>query len=537
VIAAILRAQFLSMRVGASRGAWISVVAGVIWYGLWSVVAISVFAAASDVAADQLTRFLPLGFLAVFLYWQFVPVLSASMGAGLDMRKMLIYPVPHSKLFGVELLLRLTSGAEMLLMLAAGTAGVLRNAGSRGWLTALFLVPAVALFVLFNLLMASGLRSLMERLLTKRKVREVLGIVLLMLYVVPRLLFYPSEPHAAFDPVLTVAAARGLPWTAAAHAGWEPAGAMRLGGFLALCGWMLAAWWFGRTQFERNLRYDPIAAQATPVAERPSRLQRWTEFFYRMPSFLWRDPLGAIVEKEVRSLARTPRFRMVFIMGFTFGLAVWFPMLASRSKAGAAPQYLLIVVAVYALTLLGQVSYWNCFGFDRSAAAIYFAAPQPVLSVLIGKNIASLLFVYLEVMVLGVIALVLHLAAGWPKVIEMLIVVGVCSLYMLGIGNLSSVQYPRGMSPERVGQSGSSNRFHGIIFLVYPLALLPVALAYVARFAFQSQLAFVLVLAIAAIIGATVYWMATESAVSAAKSRREQILRELSKGDGPLTAE
>jgi hypothetical protein len=32
--------------------------------------------------------------------------------------------------------------------------------------------------------------------------------------------------------------------------------------------------------------------------------------------------MGAIVEKELRSLARTPRYRMVFVMGFSFGLMV-----------------------------------------------------------------------------------------------------------------------------------------------------------------------------------------------------------------------
>ena len=535
MIAAIVRAQLLSMRLGASRGTWITAVAATLWYGLWCFIAASLFVAASAADAASLDRDFPLALLAVFAYWQFMPVLSASLGAGLDMRKMLVYPVPHASLFRVELLLRLTSGAEMVLVLAAGTMGMLRNSASAARPAGWFLVPTIALFTLFNVLLSSGLRSLMERLLTKRKVREAFGIVLLALYVVPRLLVYSGVPRRALDPIAGVLGTAVLPWTAAARAAWEPVvGGARLAGFLLLGGWTLAAWWFGRAQFERNLRYDALAAQATPLPRPTSRLEIWKERFYRIPSLLWSDPVGAIVEKELRSLARTPRFRMVFIMGFTFGLAVWFPMIASRQRSAAAPQYFLIVVAVYALTLLGQVSYWNCFGFDRSAAAVYFTAPQPIRAVLIGKNIASMFFVYLEVLVLGGIALVLRLAGGWPKLLEMLVVVAVCSLYMLGVGNLSSVQYPRGMSPERVAHGGSSNRFQGIIFLVYPLALLPVALAYLARYAFGSQVAFLLVLGIAAIIGAVVYWTATESAVGTARHRREQILRELSNGDGPV---
>jgi hypothetical protein len=62
-----------------------------------------------------------------------------------------------------------------------------------------------------------------------------------------------------------------------------------------------------------------------------------------------------------------------------------------------ASRYFLTIVCVYALTLLGGVTYWNCFGFDRSAAAFYFAAPLSIAQVLVAKNIVSLIFIYLEV--------------------------------------------------------------------------------------------------------------------------------------------
>jgi ABC-2 type transport system permease protein len=70
--------------------------------------------------------------------------------------------------------------------------------------------------------------------------------------------------------------------------------------------------------------------------------------------------------------------------------------------------------------------------------------------------------------------------------------------------------------------------------MLYPLVLLPVILAYVARYAFESQAAFSLVLSAAAAIGAVFYWIAMESAVKAAVTRRQYIIEELSKGDGPI---
>ncbi|HYW45818.1 MAG TPA: hypothetical protein VE959_23335, partial [Bryobacteraceae bacterium] len=142
----------------------------------------------------------------------------------------------------------------------------------------------------------------------------------------------------------------------------------------------------------------------------------------------------------------------------------------------------------------------------------------------------------LEVLVLVGITVALRITRGWPRVIETLVVVGVCSLYMFGIGNLSSVHFPRGVSPQRVSQGGGSG-FQGLLFLLYPLALLPVLLAYLARYALGSELAFWLVMSIAATIGGVVYWIAMESAAHAATRRREQILQELSKGEGPVAAE
>ena len=533
MIAAILRAQLLSMRVGFSRGTVISVLAGLVWYGMWCFVAFSLYLAARELDAARLVLYLPLSLAAVFAYWQFVPVVSASMGSGLDMRKLLVYPLAPERLFAVEVILRLVTGLEMVLVAAAGTLGVLLNpAAGRA---ALWLLPAMAVFILFNLLLASGVRSLVERMLSRRRLREAFFLFVLMLYAVPRMLLYAGVDRKTLDPALAALSSAMLPWTATAHAGVPAAGGSRWLAFPVLAAWTLAAWWFGRLQFERSLRYDAIAAQAGPAAS--PRFESWLERLYRLPSLVWRDPLGAVVEKEVRSLARTPRFRMIFIMGFTFGLAVWFPAMFSRNRAAGAPQYFLIVVCIYALTLLGQVSYWNAFGFDRSAAVIYFATPQPLRAILIGKNLASMVFVYLEVLVLVTISLAFGLTSGWRRVTETFVVVGICSLYMLGIGNLSSVHYPRGLNPETVARGGGSNRFHGLIFMLYPLALLPVGLAYLARFAFNSQAAFVLVLTVAAAIGAAVYWIATESAAGTALQRREQLLRELARGDGPVATD
>ncbi len=93
------------------------------------------------------------------------------------------------------------------------------------------------------------------------------------------------------------------------------------------------------------------------------------------------------------------------------------------------------------------------------------------------------------------------------------------------------------MNPERVSQGGAASRMQALIFLFYPIALLPVFLAFWAQYVFGSQLIFVVILGFAAILGAVVYWIAMESAVTTAVERREKILMELSRSEGPVATE
>ncbi|MBV8729100.1 MAG: hypothetical protein JO336_04760, partial [Acidobacteriia bacterium] len=413
--------------------------------------------------------------------------------------------------------------------------GLFRNPIVGGLPATARVVLPLLLFIAFNTLLASGLRSVLERLLTRRRVREVLVFLIVLATAVPRLLIalhVGPRSLAFFDPVSQLAV---LPWVAAARAVTGHSGILS---WLVLALWMFAATWFGRIQFERNLRYDAAAAQSSQAVPE-ARRDLWSERFYRLPSRIFRDPLAVLIEKELRSLVRTPRFRMVFIMGCAFGLMVWVPLILGErdNRDSWLAHNFLVVVSLYALTMLGQVTYWNCFGFDRSATQIYFAAPHPIRLTLAGKNIASLLFVYLEVAILSAVTQALRLTAGLGAVLETILVVGICSPYMLAFGNICSVRFPRGVKPERVSQGGASSRFQALVFVLYPVALVPVALAYLARYAFASEAAFLIALAFAAGLGGVVYWIGLDSAVDTANRNRERMLQDLSGGEGPVAAE
>jgi ABC-2 type transport system permease protein len=458
------------------------------------------------------------------------------MGASLDLRKLLVYPVPRRSLFLVEILLRITTCAELLLLLTGAAIGLLRNPAFGGWRSLARVPLAVILFAAFNLMLAAGLRNLIERLLSRKGIREVIALLLMLVGVLPRLLMVTGFAGRRLEHALPTAANPFWPWGAAAHCmlglstGMRPAAAAAV-----LAAWTAAAYLFGRWQFMRGLRFDFQAAQATVGS---AKARPFAERLYRLPSLVLPDPLCAMVEKELRSLIRTPRFRLVFVMGFSFGLVVWLPMmLRGRVTHSAVSGNFLAVVSLYALFLLAQVTYGNAFGFDGSAAQLYFLAPVAISRALAAKNIAAAIFIFLEIAAVAAACTLLRLGISAGQIAEAFLVTAIAALYLLGIGNLSSVNYPRHMNAQRVSGGGAAGRTQGVLFLLYPVALLPVFLAYLARYAFDNQAVFFGVLACAAALGVAIYWMAMESAVAAARNRREAILAELSRGEGPMLAE
>jgi ABC-2 type transport system permease protein len=75
-----------------------------------------------------------------------------------------------------------------------------------------------------------------------------------------------------------------------------------------------------------------------------------------------------------------------------------------------------------------------------------------------------------------------------------------------------------------------------MLFLVYPVAFAPAGLAYLARYAFDSEAAFFLTLGADFILGVIFYRVALDSAVKAALRLREAMVTRLSEGVGPIAA-
>lgn len=505
-----------------SVGVWYALVAMLAWLAAVSLPAIR--------SRESLISVTSAILMAATAFWQLMPVMMATTGVSLDLKRLMVYPIAKRRLFFVEALLRVSTGTEVLVVLAGVAAGLARSPLTPGW-ASLFLL----LFVLFNLQLSVGVRDLLTRLLARRGVRELVVLGIVLLTALPQLILVavPGEQLRGLLQKYSAAAPYlGLPWTAMALLA---VGEFTLAAWIGAGAWLCFAGWFGYSQFRRSLQWDAAEARSKERSARRPLDAGVFERLYELPARLLPDPLGALVTKELRTLGRSTRFRLVFFMGFTFGILIWLP-LAFRGPAGdvRTSENLLLWVSLYAALLMGEVLFWNMFGFDRSAAAAYFVMPIPLRTVFLAKNAASMLLLLAEVAMIVAALSVLRIRFPLAKVPEALACTLLLALFLLAAGNLASVKSPRAADPSSGWRQTSAGKVQGLMLLFYPLLLAPVGLAYLARWAFERELAFWLVLASGYAVAAMAYWVALDSAVELAGKEKERIVAALSAAQGPI---
>lgn len=531
---AIVRAQWRAWLNQGPKSAWGMWIVYLVWYGFaaflaW--VAATVLPEIKD--PRRLAQTVEAALFLGLLYWQLIPILLASTGMSLDLKRLLVYPVHASNLFLIEVILRLSTGMEVAIALSGVAVGLWRHPDAPWWGPLIF-IPYMA----FNMFLSAGVRDLLARLMSKRGVRELVVFGVVLVSALPQMLvmMFPPERMRGqqilhfFDnlPFLP------LPWTLSARTAvgdgaWWAAPLVLL--------WLGLGLWFGYRQFIAGMSWDRAEKPREKKAPnlRTIAAAGWLESFYRLPSRLLPDPLGILVEKEVRFLSRASRFRLVFLMGFSFGLIIWFP-LAFRvgREQGMLAQNFLVWVSLYATLMLGDVLFWNCFGFDRQAVQAYFVMPVRFSTILVGKNVAAVSLLFLEILLVTVACMLFRINVTLDKVLEAFAVTGMVCLFLLPVGNLMSVRMPRPTDPSSSWRNASGGKAQLLLLVVYPLLGIPVALPYLSRYAFGTQLAFYLTLAGGYIIAGITYYVAMESAVEYAVRESEATIAALSKGEGPI---
>lgn len=490
------------------------------WYVgavLLAYLAMSYFASLTD--PREMTRSLVIALFGITAYWQFSPIISVSFGLALDLKRLLIFPIPFRQYFFIELLLCVPRNAEMLLISAGLIGGMLMNPVTRKPLVILTGI----LFLSFNFFLSVAIRALVAKVAVKKFWRELVVVVILAIVVLPQfLLLTERNEQPLLDRIVAFDSHNVLPWSAAAGAFTgtaTPSPAVSLGI------WTLVALAGARGLFFRSLRAEFESSPELPATGKQNGA--YADVRARFAAGLGKlfpQPLSALIEKEFLTFTRSPRFITVFIMGFTFGIIVFLP-LAANTGGGTSmmSRNFLTVVTAYAILLMSEMAFWNIFGLDRQAAQMFFFAPISLRTVFFAKNIAAFFIIGVQVFLISLVCALIGMKVTLAGVAEAVFAAIVLTINMFAVGNQSSVRYPMGVNPRQSWSATSNARYRIVLMALFPIVSLPTSLAYLARWAFRSDAAFYAGMAVAAMIAIVLYLVSLDSAIGYATAKRERL--------------
>ncbi len=498
-----------------------------LWYGLYALLATFLAFRIPDFPMDQLVKWLPLGLLGVFLFWQIIPLFTLSSGWSLELGKLQVYPVDAKALFTIETCLRITSAPEMILVMLGAGVGLARHPAVP-WLAPLALV----LFVPLNLFLQLGIRDLVLHSFERNRFRELFAVLLISIAVAPQLLLRTGIGPKLTPYLFRAASGYLTPWREVARLSL---GHMNFAGLAALILYTAACYAFARWMFAKSLVADEgNGAGARPPMETPARA---AFHLSRLPGRIFADPLAVLVQKELQSLLRMPRFRVLFGISCVLGIVVFVPAALNRQDPTSdfMRNNLLPVVNVYGLLLLSDALLLNAFGLDRGAAQLYFVTPVALETVLKAKNLAAVVFVALQSGVILLVACAARAPITLKSITSGLLASAVVTVFLLATGNLSSFAMARPVDPKQTfkKQAGAKTQ----LWLLGCSAGLFILLgfAFLARYALQSDWIFAAVLTFELLVGSIVYRLSLESAVKRGTRDREEIVQTLSRSASPVS--
>ena len=499
-------------------GSLLAISLAIVWYGGFATVAVFLAISLPGVPFAGIQRWLSAGLLAVFLLWQLLPLATAAGGWSLDLKRLQTYPIPTSTLLTLDAVLRISAGFEMLLLLCGSCAGLLFHDGIPFYGPVLLL----ALFIPFNLLLALAIRDFITRGFQKSRLREILTVLFLSVTILPNLVVRLGWFPRIKQYVLAVANASFAPWHNLAGAAVGPHQWRELA--LSLV-WVGLAYIAASRQFGASLREEETLRSARPRQQ--SRMRIGALLAY--PAEWFSDPIGAIAGKEIRTLLRMPRFRVVFALSILLSCLVLPLAFQSRHATGFLAEHSGSLMGLYAVVVLADALMWNVFGFDRNAAQIYFAAPVDFRSVLYAKNIVASLFLLIQAVSVTLLAGVFRRVFSASALGIQLLSLVVVTTFFLAVGNVCSVLIPRAVDPRATMRKQAGGAIQLWILGSMAAATILLGLAYLAEWAADSKWAALGVLGVEWIIGMIYYRVATDYAVEQGSRRREELVTALSK--------
>jgi ABC-2 type transport system permease protein len=399
----------------------------------------------------------------IFFFWQVFPIMATAFTNNPDSSDLLRFPLNYGSYFLVRLAYGAADPATALGSL--WSFGILVGVGlAKPGLLPWTLLVLLA-FAAFNLVFMQMTFAWIERWLARRRTREVIGILFLLLLLSVQLIapltgYFTkrSRPEAHRFAELLIQgqkilppglAARAIAQVAFSHFG---AGLYSLG---LLCAFVLAIGYCLHVRLLAQYRGESLSeSSARPVLPADRRLRLgWNLFGFA-------SPVAAVFEKEIRSLLRSGPMLLTLIMPLFMLIIFRFGPMNSARQAGTAvpghsPGLAFPAAAAFALLTLTNLVY-NNFGGDGSGIQFFYACPVRFRDVVLGKNVTHASILVMETAVVWVAVISLYGKPAVSITIATLIGLLFAAAVNLSVGNVLSIYSPKKFDHSTFGRQRAS---------------------------------------------------------------------------------
>ncbi len=388
-------------------------------------------------------------FWGIFLFWQIFPIFVTGFGTTFEFRMLLRFPLNLRAFYIIGLAYGFAdfSALASICWLLAMTAGA--TVAKPGVLPAMLLI--VAVFMLLNVTLERLIGSWLERLLARRRTRELfLGLFVLSMislnFVTPLMERYGAAVRPAFLRLLPYFA--WLPPSVASRAlaaitQMQPQMFLLSSALLLMYLLLFSALLWRR--FAAQYRGEDLSETAAParaagrlIAAKPDGPDRLN---------LLSPQVAAILRKEFRYLTRNSFAYLSLLMPpllvliFSLNLGGRHPTVGGR---GVSAEVFFPGMMAYLILILMAPAY-NSFAYEGRGIQTYFTAPLRFRDVFLGKNL-MLVSVLLVEIVFSLAMLVWRV--GLPS-LHMLVATCAAIVFtivgQLTVANWSSITFPRKM--------------------------------------------------------------------------------------------
>ncbi len=411
-------------------------------------------------------------FWGLFLWWQLFPILATGFGTTFQFKNLLRFPLSLKAFYLLGLGYGFADFAAVSAMCWIASMVVGAVVARISIVPALLLV--VSLFVLLNVTLERLLGSWLEKVLARRRSRELfLGFFVLamvsMNFLSPAMQRYGDSarpkvlhfvPYLWWLPGSLAGNAVGGAATANLHAVFIGVAGLLL--WLAVLSTLL--WLRFKAQYSgEELSEGPPPSKrkkksgaAIAIVEGAKRTTEWQVRSGRIA--LLSPQVTAVIAKEFHYVMRNGFSFVTFLLPPIMVVFFTFQFTGKTSplkEHAFGPEMFFPAIMAYLILILLSPAY-NSFSFEGKGIQSYFLAPIRFRDVLLGKNLFLAGLVVLE---LGVSLTVLVYRVGWPTMPRFFATIGAAVFAITGqltIANWSSLSFPKKMEIGKMkGQRNS----------------------------------------------------------------------------------